>query len=64
MLVFFLCCQSQVSFPRWEEGVCMVQCILLPKLLMERESCSCEVPCLGAVGGFGCSGAAAGAAAP
>lgn len=47
MLISFLCCQCQDSFPRWEEGVCMVQCTLLPKLLVECESCPCEVPFLG-----------------
>lgn len=53
MLISFLCCQCQDSFPRWEEGVCT----LLPKLLVECESCPCEVSCLWAVGGSGCSGA-------
>lgn len=50
MLFFFLCSHPQSSFPRWKESICMVQCILLPKFLVECESCTFEVPCLGAVG--------------
>lgn len=37
VLIYFLCYKSQDCFPRWEEGVCAVQCSLLPKLIVVWE---------------------------